>query len=130
MECKPGWDHRPQGRCPILGGRLAGMGEQPVFDIPEAVLDALDDLAGVEFEEDWREHPSDELMAMTAGLDEALAGIADEQGVKANLDETMSKLIIELHRRRDMARYSAARVAHEVMEAGIRRVAQQSAPLN
>jgi hypothetical protein len=42
----------------------------------------------------------------------------------------MERLVYELHRRKDQRRYSAARVAHEVMEAGLQHVARTTAPFN
>jgi hypothetical protein len=67
---------------------------------------------------------------MVARLDETLADICEELGFKGAMSETMEKLVYELHRRKDQRRYSAARVALEVMEAGIAHVAKHSAPNN
>src|SRR6266511_897818 len=103
----------------------------PEFDIPQPVLDALDDILDIEpLEPGWRDQPPDALIAAVARLDEALAAEADSLGIKGDMAVTMAKLVYELHRRKDQRRYSAARVAHEVMEAGIAHVAKHTAPLN
>jgi hypothetical protein len=104
--------------------------DQPQFEIPQPVLDALDDILDIEpLQPGWRDQPPDALIATVARLDEALLELTDDLGIKGDLDETMNRLVYELHRRKD-PRYSAARVAHEVMLSGIAHVAKHSAPNN
>jgi len=56
---------------------------------------------------------------------------AEKAGLRqAPVKEGMARLIYELHRRKDQARYSAARVAEEVMVAGFERHARQGAREN
>jgi hypothetical protein len=59
-----------------------------------------------------------------------MADICEELGFKGAMSETMEKLVYELHRRRDQRRYSAARVALEIMEWGLQQVAQTTGPFN
>jgi hypothetical protein len=66
---------------------------------------------------DW---PPNALIAAVARLDETMADHCEELEFKGAMSETMEKLVYELHRRKDQRRYSAARVALEVMEAGNR----------
>lgn len=103
---------------------------EPRFHVPQDVLDRLDDIADIELEPDWRDHPPNELIAAVAQLDETMADHCEQLGFKGDMAETMERLIYELWRRRDQPRYSTARVALEVMESARAYVAAATAPLN
>jgi hypothetical protein len=102
------------------------------FDVPESVLDRLDEIADViaDLEPNWRDQPPNALIAAVARLDETLAEHCEGLGFKGDMSETMAQLIYEMYRRQDQPRYKAARIAHEVMEAGRQYVAQMTAPFN
>jgi len=101
-----------------------------VFDVPEDVLDRLDDIDAVELEDGWQDRPSNALLAAVARLDETMADHCEELGFKGDLSETMDKLVYEMWRRKDQRRYRAARIGLEVMEAARRFVAQATGPFN
>jgi hypothetical protein len=106
---------------------------EPRFDVPQTVLDALDDVDVELKDTNWHvgaELP-DTLIAAVARLDETMAEEAASQGLDAaDMIETMEKLVYELYRRKDQPRYRAARISLEILEAGIAAVAKHSAPNN